>query len=123
MALNLAFLAASMLVGLAQVIDAFVLFKNRGLVTQGTTYFSYFEYLWATLCLFIAISTQTESLRWLAIVFLAYIPTAIGIAFLASPRIFTNSAGATQLPMASVFFGGLFGAIYAIASLTSFTGA
>ena len=68
-------------------------------------------------------STQIESSRWLAIAFLAYIPTAIVIAFLASPRIFTNQAGAVQIPMMSVYFGGLFGVSYAIASLASLTGA
>ena len=123
MTLTLAFTVGSLLVGLAQVMDAFVLFKNGGVVTRGTTYFSFFEYLWAALCFLITISTQVESSRWLAIAFLAYIPIAIAIAFLASPRIFTNHAGAVQIPMMSVYFGGLFGSFYAIACLSSLNGA
>ena len=123
MALTLTFTVASMLVGLAQVIDAFFLFKNRGVVTQGATYFSFFEYLWAALCLFIITTDQTESSRWLAIAFLAYFPAVFAIAFLASPRIFTNLAGMVQIPMMSVYFSGLFGACYAIACFVSLVGA
>jgi uncharacterized membrane protein len=123
MALTLTFTVASMLVGLAQVIDAFVLFKNRGVVTRGATYFSIFEYLWAVLCLFILTSDHIVSSRWLAIAFLAYFPAVFAIAFLASPRIFTNQTGMVRIPMMSVYFSGLFGACYAIACLASLIGA
>jgi hypothetical protein len=117
MTLENAFLLASMLMGTAQVVDAFFLSKARGAITRPAFYFSCFEYVWAALCLFVAMSLQFGMARWLAALFVVYVPGSIAIAFLSTSYASTKDGRPTHVPMTTVYFGGAFGLTYALASI------
>jgi len=107
------FISAALVVGIAQVVDAIFLYRRRGLTHSLAMYFSLFEYLWAAACLCLLFVGGLGASRWLAYSFLVYIPSAVILALLVDARGLVQPSGAVRVPMATVYFGGLYGVLYA----------
>lgn len=107
------FLFASVLIGVAQIADAYVLARNRGVISKAhpAVYFSLFEYFWAAFCLFLLTGNPSRAIQIPAVFFVLYIPAAWVVAYLALPPMRTD-ATFVHLPMISVYFGGFFGLVY-----------
>ncbi len=101
---------ASALVGVLQVVDASNLAHNTGVATSLTMPMATVESIWAIMSLVVAIRARHRATRYLASGFILYIFTGlVGSFFLEFP---TNS-----IPMLAVYAGGVFGILYAAASI------
>lgn len=94
------------------MVDACVLYLNRGVAGNVTLFLSSFEFLWAIVSLVVLIRVKQSATRVLALVFFAY--NASG--WLLSFFIDAPTAPIT-VPIWYVVFGGVFGAVYAASSV------
>jgi hypothetical protein len=63
------------------------------------------------------VTGRLEFARWLAIMFLAYIPVGIVVSICADPGLFTRTPETVRVPKVSAWMGGAFGAAYAAGAL------
>ena len=111
--LKSAYLVGSLLVGAAQVLDAAVLLRSKGVVSPKLMHFSYFEYAWAALSL-AALLVRLPPM-WLPASFVLYVATLfmLGTAIGSAQ---TKPSGPIVIPQPLVVLGGVFGAYLAGAS-------
>lgn len=108
------FALASLAVGIAQIVDAVVLIRRGGKPSRPSFYFAFFEYSWAALCIFLLVSHDLGQARWLAAIFIVYIPLAVAVSIITAPKLLSEPVDSVRLPKISVYLGGIFGFAYAI---------
>ena len=119
MTLELFFVGGSFVVGVSQMAEARILLRLQGRLSTGTAVTSAVEFLWAVFCVYLLVTASLEFSRWLAIMFLAYIPIGIIVGIRASPDLRTSTPDTLQVPRSVASLGGMFGAAYAIAALVA----
>lgn len=114
------YLYASVVVGLAQVLDALVLAKFKGRIGAIATSFSLAEYLWAGVSFFVWRDAQPPFPLWLPVSFVAYVAAfaAAGLVLAAMHR-----GELKPIPNHLVAAGGVFGAYFCATSLFYAAGA
>lgn len=117
MTLELFFIAGSFVIGVVELVEARTLLRQAGALRGAVVYTSAVEFLWTILCLYLLAAGRLEASRWLAIVFIAYIPVSIMVSVLADRTILDKPPDAMRVPKVVAYMGGLFGATYAIAAL------
>lgn len=117
MTLELFFVGASFVVGVAQMAEAWVLVREQGKLVAATAASSALEFGWAVFCVYLLVTGRLEFARWLAIMFLAYIPVAILVSVRADPGLFTRTPETVRVPKVVAWTGGMFGAAYAAGAL------
>jgi hypothetical protein len=122
MTVELFFVAASFVVGVGQVTDAMGLVRRHGLARGRDFSFALFESLWAAFCLFLLLAGHLTSSRWLAIMFLAYLPVSLLVTFVADPRVLSQNLDTMRLPMSVAYLGGFFGGLYSLAAVIFLVG-
>jgi|GEM_PF-1816676 len=118
MSLETAFLVASAVIGVAQLLDGTSLVRERGSLSRRShVYFAFFEYGWAGLCAYLLSVFPVGWLFFLALSFVAY----VAISFLAGVVWMSRAAPAsgppTHVPLLPVYFAVFFGCAYAMAAL------
>jgi hypothetical protein len=111
-----AYLYASAAVGIAQVVDAFLLTRKEGRTGLGSTAFSLSEYVWAAFSFYIWNSAEAPFPYWLPISFIAYVASffAAGLFLAAQHR---GNVESLAIPNHLVVAGGVFGVYFAMVSL------
>lgn len=97
--------------------EAWILLRDRGRLSAAVAATSTVEFAWAVFCVYLLVTGRLEFARWLAIMFLAYIPVAIVIGILADLEWFKRPSDTVRVPRSVAWMGGAFGAAYAAASL------
>jgi hypothetical protein len=108
------YVAASMFVGVSQIVDAAILASGKGVVTKALIRFSLFEYAWAGVSItvfFLAASIPW----WLPASFVGYV-AALYIAARALPPTRRGPTASFVIPRAFVMLGGVFGVYFSAAS-------
>jgi hypothetical protein len=118
MTLELFFIAGSFVIGVVELVEARTLLRQAGALRGAVVYTSAVEFLWAILCLYLLAAGRLEASRWLAIMFIAYIPVSSIVSILADRTILDKPPDAIRVPKVVAYMGGLFGAAYAIAALS-----
>jgi hypothetical protein len=109
------YLTVSSFVGAAQVGDAIILFRARGVCSKTLALFSFVEYIWAGFSLMAFRSVESS---WLPLSFVAYIAFGFVLAFTLRPRTTSvKDATSVTVPLWFVFLGGCFGAYFCAASI------
>jgi hypothetical protein len=108
------YLAASTLVGVAQIVDAAILASRNGAVTKAIIRFSLIEYAWAGVS--IAMLLLAPSIPWwLPVSFVVYVAALyVAARILASKRKVPTEP--FVVPRAFVILGGVFGVYFSAAS-------
>ena len=106
-------------IGVAQVVDCSLLRSGR---KQGKTAiaFSVIEWLWGALCVYLLISKPNNFPLWLAAVFVAQLAGWMLYVMVQMQR--GRAAETFELSPSEALAGGLFGALYASASLAAWWG-
>lgn len=117
MTVELFFVAGSFVVGVGQVVEAWIIRRDGGEMRAPMAAFSLVEFAWAAFSAYLLVTGRLEFARWLAIMFLAGIPLAIVIGILADPKVFTREPEEIRVPKAAALFGGVFGALFATTAL------
>lgn len=97
--------------------EAWILIRERGQLSAAVAATSAVEFAWAVFCVYLLVTGRLEFARWLAIMFLAFIPVAIVITILADPDWFKRPSDTVRVPRRVAWLGGVFGAAYAAAAL------
>lgn len=110
------YLYVSVIVGIAQVVDAFALTKHKGRTGFASTAFSFGEYVWAAVSFYTWKKAAEPFPEWLPISFIAYVASffAAGLFLAAQHR---DKATHLAIPNHLVVAGGVFGMYFALASL------
>lgn len=118
------YLLASTIVGLAQIVDAFVLLKykeRKGVVRQVVIAFSIFEYVWAGFSFSVLSHPKEPIPHWLPLSFVAYVVIFSVIGVVTSViQAASGHRGVKGIPDYSIVAGGIFGVYFAIASALNF---
>ena len=117
MTVELFFVAGSFVVGVAQMAEASILLREGGKLRAAVAASSALEFAWAVFCVYLLVTGRLEFARWLAIMFLAYIPVAIFVSIRADPDLFTRTPENVRVPKVVAWMGGAFGAAYAAGAL------
>jgi len=117
MTLELFFVAGSFVVGVGQVVEAWVVRRNGDQLIGPMAVFLGVEFSWAVFAWYVAATSRLEYSHWLALMFVAYIPLSIAIGFLADPKVLTRESEEMRVPKAASLFGAVFGASFAAAAL------
>ena len=117
MTLELFFVGGSFVVGVAQMAEAWILIREQGRLSPAVAATSTVEFAWAVFCVYLLVTDRLEFARWLAIMFLAFIPVAIVVGILADLDWFKRPSDTVRVPRSVAWLGGVFGAAYAAAAL------
>lgn len=117
MTVELFFVAGSFVVGVAQMAEASILLREGGKLGAASAVSSALEFAWAVFCVYLTFADRLEFSRWLAIMFLAYIPVAIFVCVRADPDLFTRAPEPLRVPKVVPWMGGAFGAACALGAL------
>jgi hypothetical protein len=98
-------------IGIMQVVDAVILFKNDGVCESVSIALSGVEAMWAIVSLGALIRVKHKATRLLALAFFAYNVFGWLLAIFVAPQ-----ATPVVVPMWFVVFGGIFGLAYATGS-------
>jgi hypothetical protein len=99
-------------IGIAQVIDAVVLFKNNGACESVSIALSSIEFIWAIVSLVVLIRVKHKATRLLAFAFFAYNVFGWLLAIFVVPQ-----ATSVVVPLWYVVLGGIFGLAYGASSV------
>lgn len=116
-ALELFFVGGSFVVGVSQIVEAWILTREQGRLGAAVAATSTVEFAWAVFCVYLLVAGRLEFARWLAIMFLAYIPIGIIVGIRADPDLHTRTPDTIRVPTSVAWLGGAFGAAYATAAL------
>lgn len=105
------------MVGVSQMAEAWILIRERGRLSAAVAATSTVEFAWAVFCVYLLVTGRLEFARWLAIMFLAYIPVGIVVGIRADPDLHTRTPDTIRVPGSVAWLGGVFGAAYAAAAL------
>lgn len=97
--------------------EAWILIRERGQLSAAVAATSTVEFAWAVFCVYLLVTGRLEFARWLAIMFLAFIPVAIVVGILADLDWFKHPSDTVRVPRSVAWLGGVFGAAYAAAAL------
>lgn len=98
-------------IGVTQVIDAAILFKNNGACDSVSITFSSIEFIWAIVSLVALIRAKQRATRLLALAFFGYNVFGWLLAILVVPQ-----TAPVVVPLWFVVFGGIFGLAYGVSS-------
>jgi hypothetical protein len=98
-------------IGIMQVIDSVILFKNNGVCENVSTALSGIELIWAIVSLVALIRVKHKATRLLALGFFAYNAFGWSLAIVMVPQT------PVVVPMWFVVFGGVFGVAYGASSV------
>jgi hypothetical protein len=114
MTLEQGFVAASVIVGIAQVIDAVVLRRRQGIAGGFAICFSVFEHCWFLLCVYTLLNARDAGAQVLAMLFIVNMMLAWVITLTLNPRFLNQPPDSFKIPPLLVFFGGFYGVVYSI---------
>ncbi|MGK2935921.1 MAG: hypothetical protein ACSLFE_11870 [Gemmatimonadaceae bacterium] len=117
MTLELFFVAGSFVVGVSKMAEAWILIREQGRPIASVAATSTIEFAWAVFCVYLLVTGRLEFARWLAIMYLAYIPVEIAVGFRADPDVHTRTPDTFRVPGSVAWLGGVFGGAYAAAAL------
>ena len=117
MTLELFFVGGSFVIGVSQMAEAWLLLRQQGRPSAAVFVSSSVEFVWTLFCVYLLVTGGLEFSRWLAIMFLAYIPVGVIVGIRADPNLDTITPDSIRVPRSVALFGGVFGAVYATAAL------
>ena len=115
--LELFFVAGSFVVGVSQVVEAWILLRQQGRLSAAVAASSSLEFVWAVFCMYLLVAGRLELARWLAIMFLAYIPIGIIVGIRVGPDPRTSTPDTIRVPKSVAWMGGTFGVAFAALAL------
>ncbi|WP_457417591.1 hypothetical protein [Roseateles sp. P5_E7] len=119
MELDSSLMLCAVAIGAAQVVDGFLLRSARGQGTTATA-FSVIEWAWGGLCVYLLVNGSDSFPAWLAGIFVAQL--AAWMLYVAVQAKRGRAMETFKLTRSEALAGGVFGALYAAASLAVWAG-
>ena len=113
----LAYTIASIAIGLAQVLDAFVLAGRKGVVKRDTLAFSFFEYVWVAVSIGVIWTPVAYEPRWYPLSFLAFMIIMVLLSFVFMDWKEMLKTDEIRIPYPLIYAGGAFGIWFSLAGV------